>query len=116
MILQTPPAQVDPKAVDALDPGNNRSDLDKDMFALSIGNLLAASIGGLLRVAEAKGELDHGGPKWVGWRYTGDRNDCFFVVGRRCFKSAEAACTAARCGNHKCETVGGGPASVACAK
>ena len=68
------------------------------------------------RDASAKGELDRGGPKWAGWRYTGDRQDCFFVVGRRCFKTEEAACIAARCGKHKCETSGGGPAAVACAK
>jgi hypothetical protein len=68
------------------------------------------------RDAEAKGELDHGGGKWAGWRYTGDRGDCFFVVGRRCFKTEAAACTAAHCGKGKCETIGGGPASVACAK
>jgi hypothetical protein len=68
------------------------------------------------REAEANGETDANGGKWGGWRYTGDRNDCFFVVGRRCFKSEAAACTAARCGKRKCETTGGGPAAVACAK
>jgi hypothetical protein len=66
--------------------------------------------------AEAKGETDTTGGKWGGWRYTGDRNECFFVVGRRCFKTEAAACAAARCGKKKCETTGGGPASVACAK
>lgn len=64
------------------------------------------------------GDDDAGGDrgKWRGWRYTGDRNECFFVVGRRCFKTEEAACTAARCGKKKCDVTGGGPASVACAK
>src|SRR5262245_20094256 len=68
------------------------------------------------REAEAKGELDDDGARWAGWRYTAERNECFFVVGRRCFKTEAAACTAARCGKRKCETVGGGPAAVACAK
>jgi hypothetical protein len=68
------------------------------------------------RDAEAKGELDGRGGKWAGWRYTGDRSECFFVVGRRCFKTEAAACTAARCGNHKCGTSGGGPAAVSCTK
>jgi hypothetical protein len=54
--------------------------------------------------------------QWSGWRYTGDRNECFFVVGKRCFKTQEAACAAAKCGAAKCEATGGGPASVACAK
>src|ERR1044071_1633549 len=67
------------------------------------------------RDAEAKGDLDRDAVKWACWRYTGDRRDCFFVVGRRCFKTEQAACTAARCGKHKCETTGGGPAAVACA-
>ena len=68
------------------------------------------------RDAEAAGERDPAAGKWGGWRYTGDRNDCFFVVGRRCFKSEAAACAAARCGKRACETTGGGPAAVACAK
>jgi hypothetical protein len=50
------------------------------------------------------------------WRYTGDRNDCFFVVGGHCFKTEQAACTAARCGKRTCETTGGGPVTVSCAK
>jgi len=50
------------------------------------------------------------------WRYTGDRADCFFVVGGRCFKTEQAACAAAKCGKRACETSGGGPATVACAK
>jgi hypothetical protein len=50
------------------------------------------------------------------WRYSGDREDCFFVVGKRCFKTEAAACAAARCGQSRCEIVGGGPASVVCAK
>ncbi len=68
------------------------------------------------RDAEAREETGPSAGKWGGWRYTGDRNDCFFVVGRRCFKSEAAACAAARCGRKKCETTGGGPASVACAR
>lgn len=50
-----------------------------------------------------------------GWRYAGDRNDCFFVVGKNCYKTEEAACAAAKCGAAKCEVTGGGPAAVACA-
>ena len=67
------------------------------------------------REAAAAGETSSGG-KWSGWRYTGDRDECFFVVGRKCFKTEAAACAAARCGSRKCETTGGGPATVACAK
>jgi hypothetical protein len=66
------------------------------------------------RDAEAAGTLDSGGGKWSGWRYTGDRNDCFFVVGRRCFKTEATACAAARCGKRPCKVVGGGPAAVRC--
>ena len=68
-----------------------------------------------LREAKASGEVDSGGKKWGGWRYQGDRNDCFFVVGRKCFKSEAAACTAARCKAPKqCTAVGGGPATLSC--
>lgn len=68
------------------------------------------------REAEASGDVTTSGGKWGGWRYTGDRQDCFFVVGRRCFKTEAAACAAARCGKRTCEVNGGGPASVSCAK
>jgi hypothetical protein len=68
------------------------------------------------REAEANGEVDNNGGKWGGWRYTGDRNECFFVVGRRCFKTEATACAAAKCGAKKCEVAGGGPATISCAK
>jgi hypothetical protein len=68
------------------------------------------------RDAEASGEITPTGGKWGGWRYTGDRQDCFFVVGRRCFKTEAAACAAARCGKRTCEATGGGPAAVACTR
>ncbi|HEU0033289.1 MAG TPA: hypothetical protein VFQ53_21800 [Kofleriaceae bacterium] len=68
-----------------------------------------------LREAKANGELDEGGKSWGAWRYSGDRADCFFVVGRRCFKTENAACQAAHCKSpKKCDTVGGGPATVSC--
>ena len=68
------------------------------------------------REAEAAGETPSTGGKWGGWRYTGNRDECFFVVGRRCFKTEPEACAAARCDKKKCETSGGGPATVACAR
>jgi hypothetical protein len=68
------------------------------------------------REAAAAGETSSAGGRWGGWRYTGDRDECFFVVGRKCFKTETSACAAARCGSRKCETSGGGPATVACAK
>jgi hypothetical protein len=68
-----------------------------------------------LREAKASGELDDSGHKWGGWRYQGDRSECFFVVGRKCFKSEGGACTAAKCKAPKaCTTVGGGPAAISC--
>ena len=57
------------------------------------------------------------GKKWAGWRYQGDRKDCFFVVGRRCYKSENAACQAAHCkAPLRCTTEGAGPATMKCAK
>ncbi|HEU4732526.1 MAG TPA: hypothetical protein VFT22_31745 [Kofleriaceae bacterium] len=64
--------------------------------------------------AEARGDTDRPSGKFAGWRYNGDRNDCFFVVGHTCFKTEAAACTAARCGKRKCAVTGGGPAQVSC--
>jgi len=66
-----------------------------------------------LREAKAAGDTSAG--KWGGWRYQGDRNECFYVVGRRCFKNENAACQAAHCKSpKKCDIVGGGPATVGC--
>jgi hypothetical protein len=68
--------------------------------------------------AKASGEADPSGqPTWGKWRYTGERADCFFVVGRRCFKTEKAACQAARCKpGQKCAATGAGPVTIACAK
>ena len=65
--------------------------------------------------AKAKGEVDSPNAKWGKWRYEGDRTECFFVVGRRCFKTENAACQAAHCkAPKKCDAVGGGPATLSC--
>jgi hypothetical protein len=70
----------------------------------------------LRREAATNREADRPASKWAGWRYTGDRNECFFVVGRHCYKTEATACAAARCGKKSCEISGGGPAAVSCAK
>lgn len=54
------------------------------------------------------------GKHWGGWRYQGSRDDCFFVVGRRCFTDEQRACAAAKCKGGECELHGGGPATVTC--
>ena len=54
--------------------------------------------------AEAKknGELDEPKHKSAStWRYSGDRKDCRFVIGRKCYKDQKAACGAAACGEAK---------------
>lgn len=62
-----------------------------------------------------KHDKDADGGKWTGWRYQGDRNDCFYVVGRKCFKTQKAACATVRCKAPKtCGITGGGPATVSC--
>ncbi|CAN5511198.1 hypothetical protein BH11MYX1_BH11MYX1_37770 [soil metagenome] len=69
--------------------------------------------------AEAKksGELDAPKHKSAAtWRYSGDRKDCRYVIGRKCFKDQKAACAAAACGAATCDVVGAGPASVSCKK
>ena len=68
-----------------------------------------------LKEAKASGEIDSPNANWGKWRYQGDRKQCFYVVGSRCFKTENAACQAAHCkAPKKCETVGGGPAQVSC--
>ena len=66
---------------------------------------------------QASGETDEAPPEgvsWGGWRYQGARDDCFFVVGRKCFGDEAAACKAARCGKRSCRVEGGGPATISC--
>jgi len=69
-----------------------------------------------LREAKAKGELDGPQRSWGTWRYAGNRADCFYVLGRRCFKTEKGACKAANCARKKkkCKVEGGGPATVSC--
>ena len=58
-----------------------------------------------------------GSKKLGGWRYQGDRKDCFFLVGKKCFKTENAACQAAHCkAPMKCTAEGGGPATMKCVK
>ena len=67
--------------------------------------------------AKKSGELDDGDSKWGKWRYTGDRKECFFVAGRKCFKTENAACQANKCkAPLKCKSSGAGPATISCAK
>lgn len=70
----------------------------------------------LRRQAEEDGEADGAGSKdWGGWRYKGDRSECFFIVGSKCFKTEAAACSAAKCkAPQKCRADGAGPAQVSC--
>ena len=68
-----------------------------------------------LQEAKATGELDQPTTKWAGWRYQGTRSQCFYVIGRRCFKTEKAACAVAHCKSAKqCTSTGAGPATVAC--
>ncbi len=68
-----------------------------------------------LQEARDSGEIDSSGKKWAGWRYQGDRGDCFYVFGRKCYKTEAAACKAAHCkGDAKCTAVGAGPATMTC--
>jgi hypothetical protein len=74
-----------------------------------------------MQEAKANGELDGSDAKgWGGWRYQGDRSNCFYVVGRQCFKSKKHACASAckipvkTAALSMCTIDGGGPASVTC--
>jgi MFS superfamily sulfate permease-like transporter len=50
-------------AVDTLDPAKENSDLDKDLLACGVGNVIAASLGGLPMISEivrSKANIDNG--------------------------------------------------------
>jgi hypothetical protein len=58
-----------------------------------------------------------GSKQWVRWRYQGERSDCRYLAGRKCFKSQKAACSAMKCKSPaKCESEGAGPATMSCTK
>lgn len=59
-------------------------------------------------------QVSGAGKKWGGWRYQGSRDECFFLVKRKCYDKRAEACTAARCGGKRCVVEGGGPATVRC--
>lgn len=66
---------------------------------------------------EARAGTDEDGStkQWGKWRYKGDRDECFFIVGAKCFKTENAACQTARCKKPtKCQAVGAAPATVSC--
>ena len=73
-------------------------------------------------LAEQKANPEEGdatgtGKKWGRWRYHGERKECFFVFGAKCFKTENAACQAARCkAPLKCLTEGAGPTTLKCGK
>jgi hypothetical protein len=69
-----------------------------------------------LQEAKKSGELDDANPtKFRKWRYEGERKDCRFVLGKKCFKTENAACQAARCKlPQRCKSIGGGPATMTC--
>lgn len=61
------------------------------------------------------GEEPMSGKKRSKWRYQGERESCFFLVGQKCFKTEKAACQAAKCkAPSTCETEGAGPAAMTC--
>ncbi len=66
------------------------------------------------KAASNEDSVSGDGKKWGGWRYQGRRDDCFFLVKRRCFDARAEACAAARCGKKQCVVEGGGPATVRC--
>ena len=61
-------------------------------------------------------EVDSKGKSWKGWRYTGSRDDCYFLYKGRCYTSEKKACKAAGCDVDDCDLEGAGPATVSCPK
>ncbi|HVV82672.1 MAG TPA: hypothetical protein VHE35_06310 [Kofleriaceae bacterium] len=79
----------------------------------SSGPKTAAERNAADREANPEQPVDNAGKSWGGWRYQGSRDDCFFVVERKCFATLADACGAASC-KHGCTTTGAGPATVLC--
>jgi hypothetical protein len=59
-------------------------------------------------------DVDDRGKSWGGWRWGGDRDDCYYVYKNRCFKKLKKACRAAKCGKKNCKHTDAAPAKVTC--
>jgi hypothetical protein len=66
--------------------------------------------------APDKDAVSEEGKSWGGWRWKGDRDDCFYVFKNKCFDSKSRACEAADCGSGKCNVEEGAPSKVKCKK
>jgi hypothetical protein len=59
--------------------------------------------------------VDSTGKSWGKWRYSGDRAECYFRLGQKCYKTEAAACSSARCKKPtKCVAEGAAPATISC--
>jgi hypothetical protein len=56
------------------------------------------------------------GKSWGGWRWKGERDDCYFVHKNKCYDSKSRACEAAACGSASCVVQSGAPSKVSCDK
>ncbi len=65
---------------------------------------------------EEKNAVSEKGKSWGGWRWKGDRDDCFYVHDNQCYAKEKAACKAADCGKGKCVVRKGAPSKVTCKK
>ena len=54
------------------------------------------------------------GKSWEGWRWRGDRDNCYYTVENTCYGTQDDACKAAKCEEGKCEVKSGAPAKVSC--
>ena len=59
-------------------------------------------------------DVSEKGKKWGGWRWQGDRDNCYFAFKNTCFATQEAACKEAACENDGCQVAEGAPARVSC--
>jgi hypothetical protein len=58
--------------------------------------------------------VSEAGKSWNGWRWKGQRQECFFRHRNRCFDKLEAACRAAGCEGAQCAHDDAAPAVVSC--
>lgn len=108
-----------------MDKRSKTQTIGSALCALLLGLMMAFGCGGQSKpeqtttkvpaAQDSGAEVSSKGKQWGGWRWEGDRDNCYFLVKNTCHPTEEAACKDAGCDEGKCKVdEEGAPAKVSC--